>query len=123
VSEERKRDVIDYLQHIAEAATHARSFVVGLDFDAFTSDTRTNYAVVRALEVVGEAAKLVPDAIRVATPEVPWRDMAAMRDKLIHGYADIDLEVVWKTVQEDLPVLAPRIQRVLAELIEADDGA
>jgi uncharacterized protein with HEPN domain len=123
VSEERTRDVIDYLQHIAEAAAHARSFVEGLEFDAFTSDTRTNYAVVRALEVVGEAAKLVPDAIRVATPEVPWRDMAAMRDKLIHGYADIDLEVVWKTVQEDLPVLAPRIQRVLAELIEAVDGA
>jgi uncharacterized protein with HEPN domain len=77
----------------------------------------------RALEVVGEAAKLVPHAVRAAAPDVPERDMAAMRDKLIHGYADIDLDVVWKTVHEDLPDLEQRIQRMLMILIRSDDDA
>jgi uncharacterized protein with HEPN domain len=72
-------------------------------------------AVVRALEILGEAAKRVPAEVRDKFPGVPWRAMAGIRDKLIHDYVNVNLEVVWKTVTEDLPALAPQIQQIIDE--------
>lgn len=86
-----------------------------LDLTAFKSDQKTQYAVVRALEMIGEASKMVPDTIRQGHPEIPWKKMAGMRDKLIHAYFGTDLDLIWRTVSELLPALRPRIQSILDE--------
>jgi uncharacterized protein with HEPN domain len=89
-----------------------------MDFSTFSTDRRTNLAVVRALEIIGEATRHVPKSIRRRYPDVPWQDMAAMRNKLIHEYFGVDLEVLRRTIQEDLPPLCEAIQQVIDELGE-----
>ena len=112
------RDYRDHLDDIFQAARKALDFVEGTDYEDFLRDDKTVYAVVRALEIVGEAARRIPSEIRDGFPEVPWRSMAGIRDKLIHDYVSVNLEVVWKTVTEDLPLLLPQIQRVLDDTAE-----
>ena len=107
------RDPRERLEDICQAARKALEFVQGMSYGHFLGDDKTVYAVVRALEVVGEAAKGIPQDFRDRHPEVPWRSMAGIRDKLIHDYVSVNLEVVWKTVTEDLPPLLPALQRVL----------
>lgn len=109
------RDYRDHLQDIFSAARKALDFVQGMAYEDFLRDDKTVYAVVRALEIVGEATKKIPPEVRDLHPEVPWRSMAGVRDKLIHDYVSVDLEVVWRTVAEDLPPLLPMIHRVLEE--------
>lgn len=110
------RDYLDYLQDILDATQKARQFLAGQSLQDFKSDDKTAFAVIRALEIIGEAAKKVPLEIRNLRPALPWREMASMRDKLIHDYSGIVLEVVWKTVREDLPAIEEELQAWLAEL-------
>ena len=88
-----KRDILDYLSDIADAIDAARSFIGDRDSAQFRADLRTVYAVTHALEIVGEAAKRIPDLVRVRYPAVPWRLMAGMRDRLIHGYDTVDIDL------------------------------
>lgn len=78
------------------------------------------FAVVRAWEIVGEAAKRIPKKVRDANPDVPWRAMAGIRDKLIHDYTSVNLEIVWKTVEEDLPGLISQIERIIRDSATGD---
>ena len=110
------RVVLDYLDDIINQIEKVRGFIDTMDFDAFAHDEKTCYAVVRALEIVGEAAKRIPDDVRQKAPGVPWQLVAGMRDKLIHAYFGIDLEVVWRTVQEDLEPLDDAIQALIDDL-------
>ena len=110
------RDSLDYLRDILDASQEALSFVATFDFADFLTDHRTNFAVVRALEIVGEAANHIPAEIRNRWPEVAWLDMVDMRNILIHAYFGVDLETVWRTIQEDLPPLRDSMERILAEL-------
>jgi uncharacterized protein with HEPN domain len=110
------REHRDFLDDIRQAAQKAMEFVRGMDYEAFAKDDKTAFAVARALEIVGEAAKRIPQSLRDRYPELPWRSMSGIRDKLIHDYVSVNLEVVWQTVQEDLPALLPMIQRVLDDL-------
>jgi uncharacterized protein with HEPN domain len=105
----------DYLRDIVEYAEKAERFIGGLpSADALGKDERTLLAVIRCLEVIGEAAKRIPPDLRRKHPGVPWRGMMGMRDKVIHGYFGVDAEVVWRTVREDLPLL----RAAMAELVE-----
>lgn len=107
------RQFADFLEDIRSAALKAREFVSGLTYDSFATDEKTVFAVVRALEIVGEAAKRIPQEVRDANPDVPWRAMSGIRDKLIHDYTSVNLEIVWKTVEEDLPGLVSQIERII----------
>jgi uncharacterized protein with HEPN domain len=88
------RTFVDFIDDIRMASMKAQSFVSGMSFAEFASDEKTAFAVVRALEIVGEGAKRVPQEVRDANPEVPWRAMAGIRDKLIHDYTSVNLEIV-----------------------------
>lgn len=111
----------DYLDHIQQAATDARSFVEGMAKDDFLADKRTQQAVIMSLIVIGEAATKVMDGyveFTRAHADVPWRSMRNMRNRMAHGYFDINLDVVWETVQEWLPAL---LQQLPAVRQDADD--
>lgn len=109
------RVYLDYLEDLLDALQKAEQFVAGMSFEEFAEDEKTVFAVIRALEVVGEAAKKIPEGVRQKYGAVPWRDMGRMRDKLIHHYFGVDLRVVWKTVEEDVPALIPVIERAVIE--------
>ena len=86
-----------------------------MQFEAFAKDDKTSFAVIRALEIIGEAARKIPKSFRSRYQAVPWQDMAGMRDKLIHDYFGVDLRVVWKTLQIDLPPLKEIFDRIIRE--------
>jgi uncharacterized protein with HEPN domain len=107
------RDHTLYLKDIAAAIENIEGFVVGMSFDAFCKDDKTLSAVVRKLEIIGEATKRIPTEMRQSSPGIPWREMAGMRDKLIHFYFGVDHQLVWQTVQERLPRIKLDIQKML----------
>lgn len=109
------RDVAVYLRDIVENMEAAEAFVRGLRLKSFTADTKTVYAVMRALEIIGEAVKHVPAAIRSKHPQIPWRQMAGMRDKVIHEYFGVDNRVLWRTVTREIPKIRPLLHRALAQ--------
>ena len=115
-----KKEFLDYLEDILDAMVKAGTFVKDLDYEHFAADTKTNFAVTRALEIIGEAAKKVPRSVRIRYPEVPWKDMGGMRDKLIHEYWGINLITVWKTVKEEIPKLRPLFERILQAAAKKD---
>lgn len=105
----------DYLEHIQQAAADACSFVAGLVKDDFIADKRTQQAVIMSLIIIGEAATKVMDGyanFTLAHSEVPWRSMRNMRNRMAHGYFDINLDVVWETTQEWLPTLLKQLPSV-----------
>jgi len=111
----RKRRVIaDYLRDILEATEAMREFLAPVSSQAqFKGDRKTVYAVVRAFELMGEATKSIPTSFRRRHPGVPWREMAGMRDKVIHEYFGVDMAVLWKTATEDVPAVREAIRTIL----------
>jgi uncharacterized protein with HEPN domain len=87
-----------------------------MSFEDFKKDDKTNFAVIRALEIIGEAIKHTPLEFRNQYPAIPWRDIAGMRDVLIHDYSGVDLETVWETVITNIPKTKPLMDKVLKEL-------
>ncbi len=118
----------DYLDHIQQAAADACSFVDGLAKDDFLADKRTQQAVIMSFVIIGEAVTKVMDGyaeFAKAHAQVPWRSMRGMRNRIAHGYFDIDLDVVWDTVQSALPALLnqlPAVQQAAVDEIDSGQG-
>ncbi|MCL0077704.1 DUF86 domain-containing protein [Peptococcaceae bacterium] len=111
-----KRSIKLYIKDIVEYMERAEEHVKGLNHNQFLKDRKTGDAVIRCIEVIGEATKNIPDSIRNKYPSIPWRDMAGMRDKIIHGYFIVDFENVWLVVKEEIPKLKPLIKKILEDL-------
>jgi uncharacterized protein with HEPN domain len=109
------RDYRIYLEDIVAAMQSIEKFIEGMDFDTFHGDDKTSSAVIRKLEIIGEAVKQVPMEIREGYPLIPWREMAGMRDKLIHFYFGVDHSLIWQTVTERIPHIKKEIQQILLE--------
>jgi uncharacterized protein with HEPN domain len=110
-----KREFLDYLADIQDASQNISQFISEMTWDEFALDQKTIYAVVRAFEIIGEAAKKVPLTVQKRHPKVPWKQMAGMRDKLIHEYFGVNHEALWKTAKEDIPPVQQLIAMVLEE--------
>ena len=108
-----ERVYLDYVRDMLGSAEKALEFVNGMGYAEFVEDEKTQYAVVRAIEIIGEAAKKVSKDLRGTYSEIPWREIAGTRDKLIHEYFGVNVSVVWRTVQEDLPGLIEQLGKLL----------
>jgi len=101
-----------YLEHILDSIDKIENFVKGISKFEFDRNVMVQDAVIRNIEVIGEATKKITKQFTQSHPEIPWQDMAGMRDKLIHDYLDVDLDVVWRTVEVDLPLLKELINNL-----------
>ncbi|MEN8265323.1 MAG: DUF86 domain-containing protein [Nitrospirota bacterium] len=110
------REYSDYIEDILIAMDKASSFIEGINFDDFKSDDKTIFAVVRAIEIIGEATKHIPEDARQKYSEIPWKEMAGMRDVLIHDYISVDVETVWLTANNKIPQIRPLIDKMAKEL-------
>lgn len=99
------KDELVYVRHIVDAIAAIEQFTAGHDYASFSINKMTQDAVIRELEIIGEASKRLSEAFKLSLPDIPWKNIAGMRDKLIHDYFGVNLEAVWKTVQDDLPPL------------------
>ena len=97
-----------YLDHIAQAISRIEAYV-SVTKKAFMADTMRQDAVIRQFEILGEAANRLDDSLKAARPEIPWRQVVGNRNRLIHGYFQINLEVLWATATKDLPALAKAV--------------
>jgi len=111
-----KREYRDYILDILDSINAIESFVKGYTFEKFVNDKKTADAVIRNLEVIGEAVKNVPKEIKKKYSEIPWKEMAGMRDKLIHEYHGVDLEIVWEVIIKRLPNLKPLFEKIIREI-------
>jgi uncharacterized protein with HEPN domain len=107
------RDRSLYLKDILQAIESIETFLAGLDFEAFRTDDKTASAVIRKLEIIGEAVKQLPEEVRRHHPDIPWKQVSGMRDKLIHFYFGVDPALIWQTVNKRLPPLKATIQKML----------
>jgi len=102
-----------YLKDINIAIDSIKKFIQGMTFEQFKNDDKTSSAVIRKFEIIGEATKNIPDDIKNNYPQIPWKDIAGMRDKFIHAYSEVDLNLVWKTIHQRLSDLKSFIKEIL----------
>ena len=107
------RDRSIYLKDILSAIESIEAFSAGMDYDLFIADDKTMSAVIRKMEIIGEAVKQLPEEICARHPDIPWKRIAGMRDKLIHFYFGVETQLVWQTIQKRLPALKSAIIKEL----------
>lgn len=107
-----------YLQHVLDGISDIEEFIENVTKDDFFDNKEKQYAVLRALEIIGEATKNLSKELRARYPKIPWRDIAGMRDKLIYEYFGVKLELVWGTVRDRLPELKEQICEILEDMRE-----
>jgi uncharacterized protein with HEPN domain len=110
-----KRDELVYLRHVLDAVERIEQYTDGVDERAFCDNTLIQDGVIRQLEIIGEAVKQLPVALRERYPDIPWQDIAGTRDRLIHHYFGVSLDEVWMMVQRDIPALKGQIVEVLSK--------
>jgi len=105
-----------YLKDILKSMESIEKFVENMIFEEFRGDDKTTSAVIRKFEIIGEATKKIPQEIRKKYPKIPWKEMAGMRDRLIHFYFGIDYKLVWETIKKKIPEVKQQIEKILKEL-------
>lgn len=114
------RRELDFLRDIEEAIERIQEYTTSLTWEDYLRERKTQDAVVRNLEVIGEATRNLSDAFRLQHPSIPWRNMVGTRDRLTHHYFGVNQEVVWQIVEKDLPGLKDQISQLIRELLEGD---
>lgn len=104
-----------YLQDIVTAADRIASYVEGVTRDEFETDQMRLDAVIRNLQIIGEAIKKIPDSIQSRYPNIPWQEIAGLRNRVTHVYFDVDINIIWDVVFSELPVLKTQIRRIIDE--------
>ena len=107
-----RRQDSDFLADIDESSEKIVSYVRSMTFDEFCQDSKTIDAVIRNLEVIGEAAKNISETLKKQTTDIPWRGMAGLRDRLIHNYFGVDEGIVWKIAVDEIPHLLERLRTI-----------
>ncbi|MFC1770603.1 DUF86 domain-containing protein [Candidatus Margulisiibacteriota bacterium] len=110
------RNCLDFILDIINETNNIKDFTEGMNLGTFVKDAKTINAVIRSLEVIGEATKKIPDELRNEHKDIPWKRMAGMQDKLIHEYFGVDLKIVWAVCKEELPPLTPFFDKIRQEL-------
>lgn len=113
-----ERILLDYLNDILESISDIKEFTAGMTQESFSKDKKTIKAVVRSLEVIGEAAGKIPQQIRNRYPEVSWQEIIGMRNRLIHEYFGIDIDIIWQTIEEDMEPLEVIVQSMVDDLFD-----
>ena len=111
-----RRNITLYIKDLLENIKHAETFTENVTYEDFIKDKKTSYAVVRCIEIIGEAAKNIPDDVRERYPDIPWKKMAGMRDKISHFYFGIDMEKVWLSVKRDIPKIKLQVKKILKDI-------
>jgi uncharacterized protein with HEPN domain len=111
------RDYTLHLKDILEAMEAIEKFVEGIEFDSFQRNDMISSAVIRKFEIIGEATKNISETIRNKYPEIPWKEMAGMRDRLIHLYFGIKYDLVWHTIKDVIPLVKPLIRKVTEDIV------
>ena len=111
-----KREYKLFLEDIIKSCEYVQEFVEGIDFDQFMNDEKTSSAVIQKFGIIGEAVKNIPEFIREKYSDIPWKNMAGMRDRLIHGYFGVDYALVWDTIEFDVPKIITLISQILDDL-------
>ncbi|MBF0342864.1 MAG: DUF86 domain-containing protein [Nitrospirae bacterium] len=110
------RDYTLYLEDIIESIELIEQFVAGMEMEDFKNDIKTSDAVIKRFENIGEATKNIPKDLKARYPEIPWKEMARMRDKLVHLYFGVEYELLWSAIKTSLPSIKPLLSKMLDEL-------
>jgi uncharacterized protein with HEPN domain len=114
------RDIRHYLVDIIENIGDAERFIAGMSYEQFITNKMVVNAVIRSIEIIGEAAKHIPSEIRVVGADIPWKEMSGMRDKCIHDYVAVDFDVVWTAVKKELPQILKKVEILLKSMGKQD---
>ena len=108
-----EKDNSVYLKHVMDSVKRIEEYTKDVGKEQFMAKPIIQAAVIREIEIIGEATKMIDNKFKETHNSIPWKSMAGMRDKLIHGYFGVDLESVWKTVQEDIPFLKKELNKIV----------
>jgi uncharacterized protein with HEPN domain len=115
-----ERKDVDLIQDIVESMSRIIFYMRNMEYDEFKKDKKTQDAVIRNIEIMGEATKALSEKVRKANANIPWKNIAGTRDKLIHNYFGVNIDIIWNIVQDEIPSLLPEIERIHQDLKESN---